>query len=89
MGFLLAAATLPVMAGAVVCNVVEISGLLILVWLLTCGAAAGVVTLLFQMAGTLLGGIMLLFFVITGQHFLAGGFLPMVFLPATIQRWAA
>ncbi len=89
MGFLLAAATAPVLAGAVAGNVVEGSGLLVLVWLLSCGSAAGVVVALFQMAGTLLGGIMLLFFVITGQHFLAGGFLPMVFLPATVQRWAA
>jgi len=88
MGLLMAAVTLPVVVGAVVGKAVEWSALLAVVWLLSCGAASAVVVLLFQLSGTLLGGIMLLFFVITGQHFLAGGFLPMVFLPATVQKWA-
>lgn len=88
MGFLLAAATLPVMIGAAAGHVVEGTLILGAAWILSCAAASGVVVVLYQLAGTLLGGIMLLFFVVTGQHFLAGGFLPMVFLPATVQRWA-
>lgn len=88
MSFLMAAATLPVIAGVVIADMVQGSVILAVVWFLTCVAASGVVVLLFQLAGTLLGGIMLLFFVITGQHFLAGGFLPSVFLPATVQKWA-
>jgi len=56
---------------------------------LVCLAAAAVVTVLYQAAGSLLGGMMLLFFLVTAQHFLAGGFLPLVFLPKTVQRLAA
>lgn len=88
MGFLMAAATFPVVLVAVMADVVEMSVILVAAWAVSCVTASGIVVLLFQMAGTLLGGIMLLFFVITGQHFLAGGFLPMVFLPATVQKWA-
>lgn len=88
LGLLMAAATLPLIVGAVMGKVVEWSGILPAVWLLSCAAASGVVVLLYQLAGTLLGGIMLLFFVITGQHFLAGGFLPVVFLPETLQKLA-
>ena len=47
--------------------------------LLTCLAASAFVVLLYQAAGTLLGAVMLLFLVVTAQHFLAGGFLPLVF----------
>ncbi len=88
MGFLLAAATLPVVIGAAAVRVVEKTAIFGAVWILSCAAASGVVVALYQLAGTLLGGIMLLFFAAVGQHFLAGGFLPMVFLPATVQRWA-
>lgn len=52
---------------------------------LVCLAAAVLAVLLYQLAGTLLGGMMLLFLMVTLQHFLAGGFLPLVFLPASIQ----
>lgn len=33
-----------------------------------------------------MGGIMLLFLTVTAQHFLAGGFLPAVFLPKTLRQ---
>lgn len=88
LGFLMAAATFPIIAGAVIGKAAKASMALAAAWLLSCTAASGVAVLLFQLAGTLLGGVMLLFFVITGQHFLAGGFLPMVFLPETVQKWA-
>ncbi len=56
--------------------------------ILLCLAAAAFVVLLYRVAGNLMGGIMLLFLTVTAQHFLAGGFLPLVFLPATLQRLA-
>ncbi len=55
---------------------------------LVCLAAASVVALCFQAAGTLMGGIILLFLAGVGQHFLAGGFLPLVFLPEAVQKLA-
>ena len=63
-----------------------ISGLLLLTICLT---AASLVAVIYQMAGSLLGGIMLLFLTVTAQHFLAGGFLPAVFLPETLRRLAS
>ena len=57
--------------------------------LLTCLAASAFVVLLYQAAGTLLGAIMLLFLVVTAQHFLAGGFLPLVFLPSGMRGIAS
>lgn len=53
-----------------------------------CLAAAALVTALYQLAGTMPGGIMLVFLIVTAGHFLAGGFLPLVFLPASIQAAA-
>ncbi len=41
---------------------------------------------LFRLSGSLPGGVLLLFFVIIVSHFAAGGFLPKVFLPETLQR---
>lgn len=55
---------------------------------LICLCAAALVVFLYQAAGTLLGGTMLLFFAVSGQHFLAGGFLPLVFLPPALQKLA-
>lgn len=51
-------------------------------------AAASVVVLIYRIGGSLLGGVMLLFLTVTAQHFLAGGFLPLVFLPASLQKIA-
>lgn len=56
-----------------------------LILLLVCLTTAAFVVFLYQAAGTLLGGIMLLFLAVTAQHFLAGGFLPEVFLPETLR----
>lgn len=57
--------------------------------LLVCMAAASLVALCYQAAGTLMGGILLLFLAGVGQHFLAGGFLPLVFLPETVRKLAS
>lgn len=51
-------------------------------------ASAAVVVLVYRLGGSLLGGVMLLFLTVTAQHFLAGGFLPLVFLPVSLQRIA-
>lgn len=59
------------------------------VWVVSCVTAASLTVLVYQAAGNLLGGIMLLFFLATGQHFLAGGFLPPVFLPETMRQIGA
>ena len=47
------------------------------------------VVFLYQAAGSLMGGVMLLFLAVTAMHFLAGGFLPLVFLPASLRTAAA
>ncbi|MCI8660203.1 MAG: ABC transporter permease [Lachnospiraceae bacterium] len=57
-----------------------------LLLLLVCLTAAAFVVFLYQAAGSLLGGIMLLFLAVTAQHFLAGGFLPEVFLPEALRK---
>ena len=43
---------------------------------------------MFEASGSLMGGMMLLFLTAAAQHFLAGGFLPLVFLPETVRRLA-
>jgi ABC-2 type transport system permease protein len=55
---------------------------------LVCLAAASVTVLCYQAAGSLMGGLMLLFLGATATHFLAGGFLPLVFLPSNIRSAA-
>lgn len=62
--------------------------LLAITLILVCLAVAAVVVLLYRLAGNLLGGILLLFLLATVQHYLAGGFLPLVFLPATVKGLA-
>ncbi len=54
--------------------------------LLACLAAAGFVMAVYRLAGTLMGGVMLLFLLAVGLHLLSGGFLPAVFLPACVRR---
>lgn len=51
-------------------------------------AAASFTVCLYQLAANPLSGIMLLFLAGTGQHFMAGGFLPAVFLPAAFRSLA-
>lgn len=63
--------------------------LLAITLILVCLAVAAVVVLLYRLAGNLLGGILLLFLLATVQHYLAGGFLPLVFLPATVKGLAS
>lgn len=62
--------------------------LLAVALVLVCLAAAALVVLVYRLAGNLLGGILLLFLLATAQHFLAGGYLPLVFLPATVKGLA-
>lgn len=63
--------------------------LLAVALVLVCLAAAALVVLVYRLAGNLLGGILLLFLLATAQHFLAGGYLPLVFLPATVKGLAS
>lgn len=52
---------------------------------LICLAAAAFIVCLYQLTANPLGGIMLLFLAGIGQHFIAGGFLPSVFLPSSFR----
>ena len=51
-----------------------------------CAGAAVLAVFLFEASGSLLGGMMLLFLTAAAQHFLAGGFLPLVFLPGAVRK---
>lgn len=53
-----------------------------------CAGAAALAVFLFEASGSLLGGMMLLFLTAAAQHFLAGGFLPLVFLPGAVRKLA-
>lgn len=88
MAFLMAVVTLPVTAAAAAAGLAEWNRFLTVSWFLSCLAASAAVVFIYQTAGSLLGGIMVLFLVITGQHFLAGGFWPLIFLPESVQRMA-
>lgn len=85
---LLVAAAFPVMVIAAVKGWVAGGSASAALLILVCAAAASLVALCFQAAGTLMGGIVLLFLAGVGQHFLAGGFLPLVFLPETARSLA-
>lgn len=50
-----------------------------------CLSVSSMVVFLYQAAGSLMGGVMLLFLTVTAMHFLAGGFLPLVFLPVSFR----
>lgn len=88
LGVLMAAIAFPVLAVA--------GGLGWVTWSLTgilsiaavCLSASSMTVLLYQAAGSLMGGVMLLFLAATVMHFLSGGFLPLVFLPASFQAAA-
>lgn len=56
---------------------------------LVCLAAAAFCVCLFLLAGGLLAGVMLLFLAVSVTHFVAGGFLPLVFLPLVFRSAAA
>lgn len=57
--------------------------------LLVCLGVSAFSLFLYRLAASQLGGVLLLFFVGTGQHFLAGGFLPEIFLPDTLRHLSA
>lgn len=85
---LLASVTLPLAAAAMGMGWISGSLMSVCTLLLVCMAAASLVALCYQAAGTLMGGILLLLLVGIGQHFLAGGFLPLVFLPEAVRKLA-
>lgn len=88
LGFLMAMAALPVGAGALCAGWIRLSLPGLLFFAGVCLASASFVTALYQAAGTLMGGVMLLFLGVTAMHFLAGGFMPLVFLPGSFQAAA-
>lgn len=88
LGLLMAAVALPALAAA--------GGFGWLTWSLpaalaigaVCLAASSMVVFLYQAAGSLMGGVMLLFLAAVIMHFLSGGFLPLVFLPESFRAAA-
>ena len=87
-GMLFLSVALCTALGASFAGLIEFSlpGLAALV--MVCLGAASLVVFLYQAAGSLMGGVMLLFLAVTAMHFLSGGFLPLVFLPTTFRAAA-
>lgn len=85
---LIAAVAAPFAVAAALKGWISKSLLSAIILFLVCMAIASLVTLCYQAAGTLMGGILLLFLAGVGQHFLSGGFLPLVFLPEAVQKFA-
>lgn len=88
LGFLTVMAAMPVLAASVAVGRITWNLSAMILFLGVCLAAASFVTAVYQIAGTGMGGIMLLFLGVTAMHFLSGGFLPLVFLPASFQAAA-
>lgn len=88
LGALLLAAALPAALGALKFGVLEFSWLLLPALAAVCLAAAALVLFCYEAAGTLMGGVMLLFLGAVLLLFLSGGFLPLVFLPAQVRSLA-
>ena len=88
LGMLFLAVALCTALGASFAGLIELNlpGLAALV--MVCLGAASMVVFIYQAAGSLMGGVMLLFLAVTAMHFLSGGFLPLVFLPATFRAAA-
>lgn len=93
LSFLLFSITFPGIMAAVVMEQIPVDHLLslesakiIAVAALLDLTAAAFCNGLFRLSGSLPGGVLLLFLVITVSHFAAGGFLPKIFLPEAIQR---
>lgn len=88
LGLLMGAIALPALGAAAALGWVTwtLPGALAIV--AVCLAASSMVVFLYQAAGSLMGGVMLLFLVVTVMHFLSGGFLPLVFLPASFRAAA-
>lgn len=88
LGALLLAAALPAALGALKFGVLEFSWLLLPALAAVCLAAAALVLFCYEAAGTLMGGVLLLFLGAVLLLFLSGGFLPLVFLPAQVRSLA-
>ena len=88
LGALLLAAALPAALGALRFGVLEFSWLMLPALAAVCLAAAALVLFCYEAAGTLMGGVMLLFLGAVLLLFLSGGFLPLVFLPVQIRSLA-
>lgn len=88
LGALLLAAALPAALGALKFGVLEFSWLMLPALAAVCLAAAALVLFCYEAAGTLMGGVMLLFLGAVLLLFLSGGFLPLVFLPAQVRSLA-
>lgn len=88
LGALLVADALPAALGALKFGVLEFSWLMLLALAAVCLAAAALVLFCYEAAGTLMGGVMLLFLGAVLLLFLSGGFLPLVFLPAQVRSLA-
>ena len=56
---------------------------------LVCLGCSGTAVFLYQAAGGFFGGVMLLFLASSAMHFMAGGFLPLVFLPKIFAGMSA
>lgn len=89
MGLLLLAAGLPVAAVSVKLGLMDISWFMFPALILMCLAASAMIVCFYEAAGTLMGGVMLLFLSAVILLFLSGGFLPSVFLPEPVRRLAA
>lgn len=85
---LMAAAALPVLAAAVQMEFTELCWQVFPALALVCLSAASMVLFFYEAAGTLMGGVLLLFLGSVVLLFLSGGFLPLVFLPAAVQALA-
>lgn len=88
LGFLMTMAALPVGVVVLAVGWIRWSFPGLFFFVMVCLSCAAFVTALYQVAGTLMGGVMLLFGAVTAMHFLAGGFLPLVFLPDSFQAAA-
>lgn len=86
---LMAVAALPVLAAAVHMGFVALRWQVFPALALVCLGAASMVLFFYEAAGTLMGGVMLLFLGSVVMLFLSGGFLPLVFLPAPVRALAA
>lgn len=85
---LMAAAALPVLAAAVQMELVDLRWQAFPALALVCLGTASMVLFFYEAAGTLMGGVMLLFLGSVVMLFLSGGFLPLVFLPASVRALA-
>lgn len=85
LGLLMAAVALPVSLAAAGLGWFEWSLPAMLSIVAVCLSVSSMVVFLYQAAGSLMGGVMLLFLTVTAMHFLAGGFLPLVFLPVSFR----